>query len=110
MTTVDFKCKCPCKYCRGDGPLIQWVCPYCSSKKSFNEDAKIICSGCYKNPHYIWRAMFKCHNHDEDYHEISYQGMLVTLSAMGSISNPPTGFLKKITKQCLLHEEEFLQE
>jgi hypothetical protein len=54
--------------------------------------------------------MFKCGNGDEDYHEISYQGMLVTLSAMGSISNPPTGFLKKVTKQVLLHEDEFLQE
>jgi hypothetical protein len=54
--------------------------------------------------------MFKCGNHDEDYHEISYQGMLVTLSAMGSIINPPNGFLKKVTKQCLLHEDEFLSE
>jgi hypothetical protein len=29
---------------------------------------------------------------------------------MGSITNPPTGFLKKVTKQCLLHEDDFLAE
>lgn len=44
--------------------------------------------------------MFICGNHDEDYHEISYQGLLVTLSAMRSIKNPSIGFIKKITKQC----------
>lgn len=109
-TSVSFKCKCPCKYCRGEGPIIQWVCPDCKCNKLFNDEAKIICSGCGERTHYIWKAMFKCGNHDEDYHEISYQGLLVTLSAMGSIKDPPIGFIKKITKQCLLNENEFLTE
>ena len=110
MTSVNFKCRCPCKLCKSEGPIIQWICPYCSCRKLFNDKAQIICSGCGEHTHYIWRAMFKCGNGDEDYHEISYQGMLVTLSAMGSISNPPTGFLKKVTKQVLSHQDEFLQE
>lgn len=110
MASVNFKCKCPCKKCRGEGRVIQWICPYCSSNKLFTEEAKINCSGCGRRSHYIWNGMFKCGNGDEDYHEISYQGMLATLSAMGSISNPPTGFLKKVTKQCLLHEDDFLVE
>ena len=114
MTSVDFKCKCPCVKCKGNGPVIQWVCPDCKCKKLFDDTAKIICSGCGnlfpEKSHYIWKARFKCYNGDELYHEISYQGMLATLSAMGSINNPPTGFIKKITKQCLLHEDDFLQE
>ena len=110
MASVNFKCRCPCKICRSNGPIIQWVCPDCHSNKLFNEEAKIICSGCGERPHYIWKAMFKCGNSDEDYHEISYQGLLTTLSAMGSITNPPTGFIKKVTKQCMLHIEDFLAE
>ena len=110
MTSVNFRCRCPCKYCRSEGPIIQWICPDCSSKKLFNENAQIICSGCGRRTHYIWRAMFKCGNHDENYHEISYQGFLVTLSALGNTSNPPNGFLKKLVKNCLLHEDEFLSE
>lgn len=110
MTSVDFKCRCPCKICMGEGPVIQWLCPDCKSKKLFDDSAQIICSGCGKGTHYIWKARFKCYNGDELYHDISYQGMLATLSAMGSIKNPPTGFIKKITHQCLIHAEEFLQE
>lgn len=34
--------------------------------------------------------------------------MLVTLSCMG-MDNAPIGFLKKITKQILLHEDEFFK-
>ena len=54
--------------------------------------------------------IFKCGNHDENYHEISYQGFLATLSALGNTSNPPTGFLKKVAKNRLMHEDEFLSE
>lgn len=109
MTSVNFRCKCPCKKCRGEGPIIQWVCPYCSSNKKFNDEAQIICTGCGKRTHYIWRAMFKCGNGDEDYHEISYQGMLLTLSAMGSIPNPPKEFIIKVSKQCFSHADQFLE-
>ena len=52
----------------------------------------------------------KCGKYDNNFHEISYQGFLVFLSSMGSISNPPTGFLKRLTKEILLHEDEFLSE
>lgn len=115
MTSVYFKCKCPCVNCRGTGPTYQWICPYCGCKKLFTDQAKIVCTGCRKRTHFIWKASFKCGNggngnKDEDYHEISYQGLLVTLSAMGSIPNPPVNFLKKVTKQCMSHADEFLDE
>lgn len=110
MASVDFKCKCPCKYCRCDGPIYQWVCPDCRAKKLFTDEAKIICSGCGKRTHYIWEAMFKCDNHDEDYHEICYQGLLLTLSAMGSITAPPKGFLKKVSKVILDNSSKFPEE
>ena len=54
--------------------------------------------------------MFKCGNHEEDYHEISYQRILMILSIIESIVNPSTGFLEKIKKQCLLHKYAFLEE
>lgn len=110
MATINFKCRCPCIYCKSSGPIIQWKCQDCGSNKLINEEAKIICSGCGEHKNYIWREKFKCGNHDEDYHEISYNGMLLTLSEIGSMTNPPTGFLKKLTKQCLLHENEFLAD
>ena len=104
MTSVNFKCKCPCNICKSEGPIIQWVCPYCSRNKLIDETARIICPGCGARTHYIWNAMFKCGNHEKDYHEISYQRMLMILSIIESIVNPSTGFLEKIKKQCLLHE------
>ena len=110
MTTVDFKCKCPCVKCRGNGPIIHWECPYCDSKKLFNDDAKIICPKCRDTDHFIWRARFKCYNGDEEYHDISYQGLLTTLSTMGSIIDPPMGFLTKVSMQCFAHSEEFLKQ
>ena len=110
MTSVDFKCKCPCCKCRGNGPIKQWKCPDCGSKKLFTDEAKIICSGCGKRTHYIWRAMFKCGNGDEDYHYISYQGLLTTLSAMGSIENPPYNFLQKVSMICFQNASKFSQQ
>ena len=107
--SINLKCRCPCKYCRSSGQIIQWKCPKCSSDEYINEQARIVCPICGLKE-YIWKKKFKCGNQDEDYHEISYQGWLVNLSALGSISNLPFGFIKKLTKQCLLHEEEFLEE
>ena len=90
--------------------MIQWVCPYCSRNKLIDETAKIICSGCGARTHYLWKANFKGGYHEEDYHEISYQRMSMILSIIESIPNPPTGFLEKIKKQCLLHKYAFLEE
>ena len=106
---INFKCRCPCKFCKSSGQITQWKCPKCSSDEYINEESRIVCPKCGLKE-FIWKKKIKCGNHDEDYHEISYQGWLVTLSALGSISNPPTGFLKKITKQALMHEDEFLAE
>ena len=106
---INLKCKCPCKICKSSGKEIQWKCPKCSSDEYINDEARIICPRCGKKE-YIWKKKFKCGNHDENYHEISYQGFLVTLSALGNTSNPPNGFLKKLVKNCLLHEDEFLSE
>jgi len=110
MTTVLFKCKCPCVKCGGDGPMIQWHCPRCGSEKLFDENAKIICPKHREDDHYIWRATFKCLNGDEEYHDVSYQGLLLTLATMGSIKNPPLGFIKKVTAQCMAHMDDFLHE
>ena len=106
---INLKCLCPCKYCRSSGKIIQWKCPKCSSDEYINDQARIVCPECGLKE-FIWRKKFKCGNYNEDYHEISYQGWLVNLSNLGSIPNPPIRFIKILTKQSLLHEDEFLAE
>ena len=110
MATINFKCKCPCIFCRGEGPIHQWTCPNCKSNMLLEDTGRIICPNCGKNTIYIWKATFPCGNHDEKFHEISYQGLLVTISSIGSSYNPPIGFLGKLSEQCLEHSKDFLQE
>lgn len=106
---INLKCRCPCKYCRSSRKITQWKCPKCSSDEYINDQARIVCPECGLKE-FIWRKKFKCGNYNEDYHEISYQGWLVSLSNLRSISILPIGFIKILTKQSLLHEDEFLAE
>ena len=105
--SIKFESRCPCIYCRGEGPKKQWKCPKCSSNELINDQGKVICSGCGES-NFIWKKKFKCEKYDDNYHDISYNGFLITLSCLGSEANPPLGFLKNLTKQALLHEDEFL--
>jgi uncharacterized coiled-coil protein SlyX len=106
---VLFKGRCPCKYCRCSGEINQFKCPKCSSNEYINVSGKIICPICGEKE-FIWKKKLQCGKNDNNFHEISYQGILIFLSSMGSISNPPTGFLKKLTREILMHEDEFLSE
>jgi len=107
--SIKLEIRCPCKYCRGEGPKIQCKCPKCSCNELINDQGKVICSGCGESK-FIWKKKFKCGKYDKNYHDISYQGILFVLSSLGSEANPPTEFLKKLTKQIILHEDEFLSE
>ena len=109
LPSINFKCVCPCIFCMGGGQKIQWKCKNCEEDLKLNESGKIFCQRC-NNHEYIWKYSFNCGNHDNEFHNISYQGFLVVLSSIGSQNNPPTGFLKTLTKQTLLHEDEFLSE
>lgn len=96
MTTIEFITRCPCKYCLGDGPKLHWTCPKCDGYKTFNDELLIKCkkSSC-NSDHYIWDGLFKCGNHDEEYHECSLQALCNILSAIGSAPNAPFSFVKK---------------
>ena len=110
MATVNFKCTCPCIYCRGNGPIIQWECPDCKTNKLLEDTGKTICPGCGKNSSYIWKQTFTCHNHDDNPHKISFQGLFVALSRMGNDANPSVGFAVKISQQVFEHKDEFPKE
>ena len=110
MATVNFKCTCPCIYCRGNGPIIQWECPDCKTNILLEDTGKTICPGCGKNSSYIWKQTFTCHNHDDNPHKISFQGLFVALSRMGSDANPSVGFAVKISQQVFEHKDEFPKE
>ena len=109
MTNIIFNCRCPCIYCRGDGPKNDWTCARCNKKQILEDTGKIICLNC-ENSLYLWRTTFKCGNRDNESHPISYNGMIVALSDMGSVPDPPREFLRKLTKACLLHVDDFLEE
>ena len=110
MTNITFNCRCPCIYCRGDGPKNDWTCARCNKKQILEDTGKICCLNC-ENSFYLWRSTFKCGNRDNESHPISYNGMLVALSVMSMVpDHPPREFLKKLTKACLLHVDDFLEE
>lgn len=109
MSYVYFKCRCPCRYCKAEGPIYQWICPYCHSKKLFGDNAKITCSHCGKKPHFIWNASFKCGEgpKKEEYNSVSFQSLCLILSTMGSIQNAPPGFFKRVSLTILENADEF---
>jgi len=107
--SIKFESKCPCIYCRGEGRKTQWKCPKCSSNELINDQGKVICSNCGESK-FIWKKKFKCGKYDDNYHDVSCRGLLATLSSLGSEANNPVGFLRNLTKQVILHEDEFLSE
>ena len=106
---IEIKSKCPCKYCKGQGKIIQWKCEKCYEDELLNEEGKIICPNCGEEK-YIWEKTFKCGKNCNNYNEICYTGILANLSEMGNINNIPIVFIKKLTKQCMLHQNDFLSE
>lgn len=108
MTTIEFITRCPCKYCKGEGPKLHWTCPYCDNYKTFSDELLIKCKkdSCHRE-HYIWDGLFRCGKHDEEYHECSLQALCNVLSAIGSAQDAPMGFVMKALKTASNNEHKF---
>jgi hypothetical protein len=107
--SIELKMKCPCKYCKGDGPVIQWKCDKCSVNEILYEDGKVKCPNCEKEV-YIWRKTFNCGKNNNKNNNICYTGMLLNLANLENISNASKSFVKNLTKQCCIHCNDFLTE